>query len=281
MALLGLKIKHVLSKGSSNSQENRKYKDKPKDNSKDETATQALEPRPTVEISQDSDIEMGEVEVNTEELVNPKSGTYIPPMEVLHRLSALFRNEADILSLIYRNPKNAKFQLSSELQDDAGMFFLQAVLVPPTPFRAPSFAGNELNENPQNSILKKILDSCIRIRDINDAARDGLDKHAAFGKLIREFINLQDHVNLFIDSTKGGGAVSSRQAATIIGIKQILEKKEGLFRKNMMGKRVNYAARSVISPDPNIETNEIGVCFTITLHRVLQVTLIFFNARSL
>ena len=27
----------------------------------------------------------------------------------------------------------------------------------------------------------------------------------------------------------------------------------------MMGKRVNYAARSVISPDPNIETNEIGV----------------------
>jgi DNA-directed RNA polymerase I subunit RPA1 len=27
----------------------------------------------------------------------------------------------------------------------------------------------------------------------------------------------------------------------------------------MMGKRVNFAARSVISPDPNIETNEIGV----------------------
>ncbi len=28
------------------------------------------------------------------------------------------------------------------------------------------------------------------------------------------------------------------------GIKQLLEKKEGLFRKNMMGKRVNFAARS-------------------------------------
>ena len=43
------------------------------------------------------------------------------------------------------------------------------------------------------------------------------------------------------------------------GIKQLLEKKEGLFRKHMMGKRVNYAARSVISPDPNIGTGEIGV----------------------
>ena len=27
----------------------------------------------------------------------------------------------------------------------------------------------------------------------------------------------------------------------------------------MMGKRVNYAARSVISPDPNLQTNEIGI----------------------
>lgn len=40
---------------------------------------------------------------------------------------------------------------------------------------------------------------------------------------------------------------------------QILEKKEGLFRKNMMGKRVDYAARSVISPDPYINMDEIGI----------------------
>ena len=40
---------------------------------------------------------------------------------------------------------------------------------------------------------------------------------------------------------------------------QLIEKKEGLFRMNMMGKRVNYACRSVISPDPYINTNEIGV----------------------
>lgn len=39
----------------------------------------------------------------------------------------------------------------------------------------------------------------------------------------------------------------------------MLEHKSGLFRTNFMGKRVNFGARSVISPDPNIETNEIGV----------------------
>ena len=43
------------------------------------------------------------------------------------------------------------------------------------------------------------------------------------------------------------------------GIRQQLEKKEGLFRKNMMGKRVNFACRSVISPDPYLGAGEIGV----------------------
>ena len=32
-----------------------------------------------------------------------------------------------------------------------------------------------------------------------------------------------------------------------------------MFRKKMMGKRVDYGGRSVISPDPNITTDEIGV----------------------
>jgi DNA-directed RNA polymerase I subunit RPA1 len=39
----------------------------------------------------------------------------------------------------------------------------------------------------------------------------------------------------------------------------LLEKKEGLFRKYMMGKRVNYAGRSVISPDLYIGVDEVGI----------------------
>src|SRR5262249_44489682 len=67
-------------------------------------------------------------------------------------------------------------------------------------------------------------------------------------------------VNSLVDSSASLSAIdrlSGRLPPP--GIKQTLEKKEGLFRKHMMGKRVNYAARSVISPDPNIQTNEIGI----------------------
>ena len=43
------------------------------------------------------------------------------------------------------------------------------------------------------------------------------------------------------------------------GIRQLLEKKEGMFRMKMMGKRVNFGGRSVISPDPYLTTDQIGV----------------------
>ncbi|MEN4018123.1 MAG: DNA-directed RNA polymerase subunit A', partial [Methanobacterium sp.] len=40
---------------------------------------------------------------------------------------------------------------------------------------------------------------------------------------------------------------------------QRLKGKEGRFRSNLSGKRVNFSARTVISPDPNISINEVGV----------------------
>lgn len=43
------------------------------------------------------------------------------------------------------------------------------------------------------------------------------------------------------------------------GLKQVLEKKTGVIRLNMMGKRVNYAARTVITPDPFINVDELGL----------------------
>lgn len=45
----------------------------------------------------------------------------------------------------------------------------------------------------------------------------------------------------------------------IMGVRQQLEAKQGLFRMHMMGKRVNFSCRSVIGPDMFIATNEVGI----------------------
>jgi DNA-directed RNA polymerase I subunit RPA1 len=50
-----------------------------------------------------------------------------------------------------------------------------------------------------------------------------------------------------------------RTEKEINGIRQLLEKKAGIVRQKMMGKRVNFACRSVISPDPYLAVNEIGI----------------------
>ena len=53
--------------------------------------------------------------------------------------------------------------------------------------------------------------------------------------------------------------ITVRSEKNAHGIRQLLEKKEGILRQKMMGKRVNYACRSVISPDPYLAVNEIGI----------------------
>lgn len=65
-------------------------------------------------------------------------------------------------------------------------------------------------------------------------------KQYYIGRILSNWVVLQEAANYLIDSSKApkqGG----KEAAP--GIRQLLEKKEGLFRKHMMGKRVNYAAR--------------------------------------
>ena len=54
-----------------------------------------------------------------------------------------------------------------------------------------------------------------------------------------------------------------------------------MFRLNMMGKRVNFAARSVISPDPYINTNEIGIPLVFALKLTYPQPVTPFNFHEL
>ncbi|XP_074598393.1 RNA polymerase I subunit RpI1 [Brevipalpus obovatus] len=78
-------------------------------------------------------------------------------------------------------------------------------------------------------------------------------------KLYSAWNRLQTLVNRIYDTEMDNLPDNKGKNKKKGGVRQVLEKKEGLFRKNMMGKRVNFAARSVISPDPYISVDEIGV----------------------
>ncbi|KAK3078239.1 hypothetical protein LTS18_008087, partial [Coniosporium uncinatum] len=143
------------------------------------------------------------------------------------------------------------------------MFFIKCLQVLPNKYRPEAMTGQkQIAEAPTNNLYKMILQRCETINQITKEMQglvtDSPYRIRGYVDLQNAWTSLQDAVNSLIDRDRNPiqGAAGRQNEE---GIKQKLEKKEGLFRKNMMGKRVNFAARSVISPDPNIETNEIGV----------------------
>ncbi|EME81367.1 uncharacterized protein MYCFIDRAFT_64562 [Pseudocercospora fijiensis CIRAD86] len=181
---------------------------------------------------------------------------YLNPSRVYAQLQQLFESDAEVLSLVYGQ--------ASRKGLSADMFFLQTLLVPPNRFRPEARQGDgAISEALENGAYRSILQNCDTITEIQRELSGGKPaetryRERTYADLESAWLVLQENVNTLIDKDRSPlqGAANAR---TPDGIKQKLEKKEGMFRKYMMGKRVNFAARTVISPDPNIETNEIGV----------------------
>jgi DNA-directed RNA polymerase beta' subunit len=102
--------------------------------------------------------------------------------------------------------------------------------------------GETLFEHPQNELLTRLLNTSYRIRDLNADLRAASFKSSnlndtarrrILGQLLDSLVQLQIDVNSFIDSGKNPQPVRQGKLPPA-GIKQNLEKKEGLFRKNMM-----------------------------------------------
>ncbi|OAY83900.1 DNA-directed RNA polymerase I subunit 1 [Ananas comosus] len=169
------------------------------------------------------------------------------PVEAENVLEALWKNEARLCMLICDIQQKSLTVCRRE--KGYQMFFLRALLVPPSKFRPPAGSSTRgVLEHPQNVLLSKVQESNIALRNL--IALD--PNHPDVSK---RWMDLQRSVNVLFDSSKG--SVKSEKETS--GIRQLLEKKQGILRQKMMGKRVNFACRSVISPDPYLAVNEIGI----------------------
>ena len=75
---------------------------------------------------------------------------------------------------------------------------------------------------------------------------------------------LQYHVTTFFDNSIAKiPPARHRSGQPLKTITERIKGKEGRIRKNLAGKRVNYSARTVISPDPNLRINEVGIPFEV------------------
>ncbi|XP_014216995.1 DNA-directed RNA polymerase I subunit RPA1 [Copidosoma floridanum] len=159
---------------------------------------------------------------------------------------------------------------SINVEHPTDIFFLSVVLVVPPLVRPVNMMNGQIMENPQTEVYKSILRNCVVLRNVVQAVKTGdtslipdsgklliRDMRGAtlVEKMYNAWVELQSSCDHLIDRdlSKNSDSVNCH------GLRQIVEKKEGVIRMNMMGKRVNFACRTVITPDMNINLDEIGI----------------------
>ena len=171
-----------------------------------------------------------------------RSERVMVPEECRAHLRLLFANERTLCSLIFGRHGPLSPTTNGLSVASADMFFMDVVPVSPTRFRPPAKMGETLLENPHNSLLTKVLTTSYRLRDLNAELRAVSVKSSSYnddtrrkllGTLLETLVQLQIDVNSFIDSGKNPAKLRNGMLPPP-GIKQVLEKKEGLFRMHMM-----------------------------------------------
>ncbi|MBT4424589.1 DNA-directed RNA polymerase subunit A' [Candidatus Bathyarchaeota archaeon] len=135
---------------------------------------------------------------------------------------------------------------------------LQVMPVPPVDVRPSIILESGIRA--EDDLTHKLVD----IIRINQRLRENIDAGAP--TLIIEDLSelLQYHVTTYFNNEVSGiPPARHRSGRTLKSLSQRLKGKEGRFRGNLSGKRVDYSARTVISPDPNLDINQVGVPYHI------------------
>jgi DNA-directed RNA polymerase subunit beta' len=109
------------------------------------------------------------------------------------------------------------------------------------------FATSDLND-----LYRRIVNRNNRLRKI-------MEIRAPKSILNSEKRLLQEAVDALIDNTKRSKPVTGSGGRPLKSLSDMLKGKEGRFRKNLLGKRVDYSGRSVIVVGPNLQLHQCGL----------------------
>lgn len=196
-----------------------------------------------------------------------KMKTMLMPMTAKEHMRKIWKNDRPTLQSIIKVLSTCREEHPTDV------CFTSAVLVTPSNARPVQIVNQKPVEHPKNSIYKMILLDSLQIRSIlqvmnkdkKELSKEVEDVvNSCKGNTINEKLHtawhsLQVSVDSLLDSNALRSSTNSSVGVNKIGLKQLIEKKQGILRKNMMGKRVDFFARSVITPDPLLNVDEIGV----------------------
>ena len=107
----------------------------------------------------------------------------------------------------------------------------------------------------EDDLTSKISD----IVHINTLLAEGIVTGQPVGTIMEQWDFLQLQLAMIVNSDAPGVQPPQTYAVPIRGYCQRLKGKQGRFRGNLSGKRVDYSGRTVISPDPNLGIDEVAI----------------------
>jgi len=173
--------------------------------------------------------------------ISEEGAQRLTPSMIRERLERITNED---LELIGFNPKSARPE----------WMILQVIPVPPVYVR-PSITL-ESGIRSEDDLTHKLVD----IIRINQRLKENMEAGAP--TLIIQDLSelLQYHVTTYFNNEASGiPPARHRSGRALKTLSQRLKGKEGRFRSNLSGKRVDFSARTVISPDPNLDISEVGV----------------------
>ncbi len=144
------------------------------------------------------------------------------------------------------------FQESKEINRPEWMILKVIPVIPPdlrplVPLDGGRFATSDLNDLYRRVIIR------------NNRLKRLIEIKAPEVILRNEKRMLQEAVDSLFDNSKKSNAVKSEANRTLKSLSDSLKGKQGRFRQNLLGKRVDYSARSVIVVGPELKMHECGL----------------------
>jgi len=196
------------------------------------------------------------------EILEEGGARRLPPSPIRDRLERITDNDLILLGF---DPAVARPE----------WMILQVLPVPPVCVR-PSITL-ESGIRSEDDLTHKLVD----IIRINQRLKENIEAGAP--TLIIQDLSelLQYHVTTYFDNEASGiPPARHRSGRALKTISQRLKGKEGRFRSNLSGKRVDFSARTVISPDPNLDINEVGIPLDIAMRLTVPVKITSWNLKE-
>ena len=164
-------------------------------------------------------------------------------------------NPLEIMYLLERIPdEDIQYLLMNPAHSHPKDMILTRIPVPPACTR-PSVVDETMTGTREDDLTMKLTE----IVFLNDVIMKHRESGAKIQMILEDWDFLQLQCALYIDSELAGIPLDRQPKKPSRGLIQRLKGKQGRFRGNLSGKRVDFTARTVISPDPTLRIDEVGV----------------------